>query len=168
MDGLDARPSLALRRERSGQTAEQVGFGTSGGEGETHPAGCLDEAGGDLDQAQTQSGELGPRQVARRGNGVADSEHQPIGASAQDEAHPDSLKPSRDARRSRGKRNHWANVAASRRPRNTLRRERPLETLKAIGPCPLEAPSRPLREVAQLYTHTTFSAARDNGISVPL
>ena len=31
--------------------------------------------------------ELGPRQVARRGNGVADSEHQPIGAGVQDEAH---------------------------------------------------------------------------------
>jgi hypothetical protein len=32
----------------------------------------------------------------------------------------------------------------------------------------LEAPSRPLREAAQLDTHTTFSAARDNGISLPL
>ena len=86
-DGADARRSRARRRERSGEPPEQVGFGTSGGEGETHPAGCLDDAGGDLDQAQTQSGELGPRQVARRGNGVADSEHQPIGASVQDEAH---------------------------------------------------------------------------------
>ena len=47
-------PSRPLRRERSGQTAEQVGFGTSGGESETHPAGCLDDTGGDLDQAQTQ------------------------------------------------------------------------------------------------------------------
>ena len=85
--GCRPRRSRPARRERSGQTPEQVGFGTSGGEGKTHPAGCLDDAGGDLDQAQTQSGELGPRQVARSGNGVADSEHQPIGAGVQDEAH---------------------------------------------------------------------------------
>ena len=87
VDEADARRSLARRRERSGEPPEQVGFGTSGGEGETHPAGCLDDAGGDLDQAQTQCRELGPRQVARRGNGVADSEHQPIGAGVQDETH---------------------------------------------------------------------------------
>jgi len=86
-DEADAWRSPARRRERSGETPEQLGFGTSGGEGETHPAGCLDDAGGDLDQAQAQCRELGPRQVARRGNGVADSEHQPIGASVQDEAH---------------------------------------------------------------------------------
>src|ERR1019366_5203143 len=79
---------------------------------------------------------------------------------------PDSSKPPHDARRSRDKRNHWANVAAPRRPRNTLRRERPLETVKAIGPWPLEAPSRPLREAAQLDGHTTFSATWDNGISL--
>ena len=51
-DGAESRPRRPLRRERCGQTAEQVGFGTSGGEGETHPAGCLDDVGGDLDQAQ--------------------------------------------------------------------------------------------------------------------
>ena len=85
--GRTPRPSRPLRRERSGQTAEQIGFGTSGGEGEAHAAGSLDDAGGDLDQAQAQCRELGPRQVARRGNGVADSEHQPIGAGVQDEAH---------------------------------------------------------------------------------
>ena len=32
-DEADARLSLARRRERFGQTPEQVGFGTSGGEG---------------------------------------------------------------------------------------------------------------------------------------
>ena len=79
---------------------------------------------------------------------------------------PDSSKPPHDARRSRDKRNHWANAAAPGTPRSTLRRERPLETLKAIGPWPLEAPSRPLPEAAQLDRHTTFSAAWDNGISL--
>src|SRR5208337_1372631 len=79
---------------------------------------------------------------------------------------PDSSKPPHDARRSRDKRNHWANAAAPGTPRSTLRRERPLETPKAIGPWPLEAPSRPLREAAQLDRHTTFSATWDNGISL--
>jgi hypothetical protein len=35
-DGADARRSRARRRERFRQTPEQVGFGTSGGEGSLH------------------------------------------------------------------------------------------------------------------------------------
>ena len=87
--GLGGRPgaSRPLRRERAGQTAEQIGFGTSGGEGEAHAAGGLDDAGGDLDQPQSQCRELGPRQGACRGDSVADGEHQPIGGGVQDEAH---------------------------------------------------------------------------------
>ena len=70
--GLMPRCSRSGRREHARQAAEQVGFRASGGESETHAAGGFDDAGGDLDEAQPQSCELGLRQVARLGNGVAD------------------------------------------------------------------------------------------------
>lgn len=47
----------------------------------------LDDAGGDLDQAQPQGGDLGIGQRLRLGDRVAQGQHQPVGGGMQQQAH---------------------------------------------------------------------------------
>ena len=61
--GLRPRWSWTEGGQRAGQAGEELGFGMTGREGQTHAAGGLDHAGGDLDQAQPQGRELGFRQM---------------------------------------------------------------------------------------------------------
>jgi hypothetical protein len=81
------------RRSRAGglETAREAGeqrrLGMRGGKGEAHPACGFDDAGGDLDQAYPQGGELGGGKRLRLWNSIADLEHQPVGAGVQHEAH---------------------------------------------------------------------------------
>ena len=53
------RRSGSERGEGSGQAAEEVGLRAAGGESETDAACGFDDAGGDLDQPQSQGRELG-------------------------------------------------------------------------------------------------------------
>ena len=69
----------------AGQAGEERGLGMAGGEGQTDGSGGLDDARGDLDEAQAQRGELGLCEVAGFRDGVAYGQHQPIGAGVQDE-----------------------------------------------------------------------------------
>ena len=60
----------AEREQRAGQAADEVGFGTCGGEGETDARCGLDDAGSDFQEAQPQRRELGGGQFLGFGNGV--------------------------------------------------------------------------------------------------
>ena len=64
-------------------------FGMRGGEGVAHPACGFDDLGGDLDQAHPQGGELGGGKRLRPGDGIAEFEHQPIGAGCEQQDAPD-------------------------------------------------------------------------------
>ena len=66
---------------------EQLGFGAGRGEGNADPCGGLGDATGNLEQAQAHCRELGGGQRLRFGDGVTDSQHQPVGGGVQHEAH---------------------------------------------------------------------------------
>ena len=68
----------ASRRKRGGVRA---------GRGEVYAdaGGLFDDAGADLEQAQPEGGKLGAGERGCTGDGVAQGEHQPIGAGVQDQ-----------------------------------------------------------------------------------
>ena len=76
--GRMPRRSRTERQQRAWQAADQVGFGTSRGEGKAHAARGLDDPGGDFQETKTQRRELGSGQFPDFGNGVAHGKHQPI------------------------------------------------------------------------------------------
>ena len=56
---LAPRRSRSARHQRGGQTGEELGLGTGGGEGQTDAARHFDHASGDLEQLEAQCRELG-------------------------------------------------------------------------------------------------------------
>src|SRR5450631_2506522 len=84
--GHTPRRSRTEREQRAGQAAEEVGFGTCRGEGETHAARGFDDTGGDFQETKTQRRELGRGQFPGFGNGVAHGKHQPISGGVENEA----------------------------------------------------------------------------------
>ena len=84
--GRTPRRSGTEREQRAGQAAEEVGFRTCRGEGETHAARGFDNPGGDFQETKTQRCELGSGQFPDFGNGVAHGQHQPIGGGVENEA----------------------------------------------------------------------------------
>src|SRR4051794_22051046 len=67
--------------------AEQFGLGAACRERDAPPPRGLYDTGGNLDQAEPHRLELGARQRLQLGNGVAQSQQQPIGGGVQHEAH---------------------------------------------------------------------------------
>ena len=84
--GHAPRRSRTERKQRAGQAAEEIGFRTCRGEGETHAARGLDDAGGDFQETKPQRRELGRGQFPGFGNGVAHGQHQPISGGVENEA----------------------------------------------------------------------------------
>jgi hypothetical protein len=62
--GRTPRWSRTERQQRSGQAAEEVGFGTCCGEREANAARGLDDTGGDFQETKTQRRELGSGQLS--------------------------------------------------------------------------------------------------------
>src|SRR5512134_2443764 len=80
-------PRCSGSGEGGGEVADQRRVRTGCGEGEAD-AGCgLDDAGAELQQPQSQGGELGDRQRVRFWDGVAQAEDQPVGSGMQEQAH---------------------------------------------------------------------------------
>ena len=73
--------------ERDGNGLEHLGIGASGGKCHADARCGLDDAGGDLDEPQTQGGELGVCQSLGPGNLLADAPEQPVGGGVQDQPH---------------------------------------------------------------------------------
>ena len=79
------RRSWTRGRETSRQQPEQGCVRTGRSEVDADAGGLLDDAGGDLEQAQPDGRELGPGEILPPGHGIAQSEHQPVGRAVQDE-----------------------------------------------------------------------------------
>ena len=84
--GRTPRWSRTERQQRSGQAAEEVGFGACCGERKANAARGLDDTGGDFQETKTQGCELGSGQFPGFGNGVAHGQHQPISGGVENEA----------------------------------------------------------------------------------
>src|SRR5680860_130907 len=69
-----------------GDAAEQFGFGTGGGEGQTDARGGFDDAGPELEEVEPEGGELGAGEVMGLGHRIAHREHQPVGGGVEHEA----------------------------------------------------------------------------------
>ena len=65
--------------------AGRFGVGASRGEGDADPAFGFDDAGSDFEETEAERFELGVGEVLDLGDGVADSEHQPVGGGVQDQ-----------------------------------------------------------------------------------
>lgn len=89
VDRSAAAPRRSGRRgfEGAGDMLEDVGVGASAGEGDADAAGGFDDAGGDLDEADADGGELGVPQRCGGGYGLPQLPHQPICGGVEDEAH---------------------------------------------------------------------------------
>ena len=57
--GARALVSRSCGLQAASDAAEQIGLGAGSGEGDAHAGGGLSDAGGDLEQAHAQGGELG-------------------------------------------------------------------------------------------------------------
>src|SRR6201997_3749673 len=66
--------SWSGRVQAARETGEQFGIRTGGGESDAHACGGLGDAGGNLDQAQAQGGELGGGEGVRSGDCVTQRE----------------------------------------------------------------------------------------------
>lgn len=85
--GARARRSRSCGLQAAGDAAEQSGFGAGRSESDAHTGGGLCYAGCDLEQPQTQGGEL--RRCQRLGfwDGIAHCQHGPVGSGMQHEMH---------------------------------------------------------------------------------
>ena len=57
-----------------------------GGEDDADPVGSFDDPARDLEQVQSEGGELGGGQLMRPGDAVAQGQQQPVGGGVQDQA----------------------------------------------------------------------------------
>ena len=81
------RGSRSRRDQAASEEAEQPSVRTGGSEGHADAGGGFDDAGADLQEPESDRGELGGGQLVSRGDGVAQAEHEPVGGGVQDEAH---------------------------------------------------------------------------------